>query len=255
MKQISILIIILFQTCLGPKQDRVSFEISGVIHNMDEMTLGKFPVYFISGSDTLRLAKTDKKGTYAFQGRVPSDEKGYLFVAAYGKVTTDGNKYLNSLTDRLANSVHGPFPGLPEYRFNYDFKLQCYTCGEIKIPRLEFTLGGGINLWFDEFSDSRDSMEYVRKILNENPKLKVELGCHTDARGSEKANLVLSQRRAESAVNYLIETGVDPNRITAMGYGESKPIIPDSVIQRAQTEEEREKYHQTNRRCSLLSIE
>jgi hypothetical protein len=40
-----------------------------------------------------------------------------------------------------------------------------------------------------------------------------------------------------------------------MGYGESKPIITYSVIKQSQTEEEREQYHQTNRRCSLLAIE
>jgi hypothetical protein len=252
MKQLVLIAIILFQTCLGPKRDKVSCEISGKIQNMDEMPLVGVPICFIAGSDSLRLSKSDKKGKYSFKGLVPSDEEGYLFVEAYDKVAPDGNKYLNAMTGSIVNAVHGPLPGLTEYKFNYDFKLLCYTCGEIKIPTLIFSM---CTLWFDEFSDSRDSLMFVHSLLKENPKLKVELGCHTDARGSEKANLVLSQRRVESAVNYLIETGVDPNRITAMGYGESKPIIPDSVIQRAQTEEEREQYHQTNRRCSLLAIE
>ena len=52
----------------------------------------------------------------------------------------------------------------------------------------------------------------------------MELAGHTDSVGSEAYNQQLSQRRAESVRNYLLDLGVDPDQLTAVGYGESKPI-------------------------------
>lgn len=58
--------------------------------------------------------------------------------------------------------------------------------------------------------------------LNENPTFEIELGAHTDSRGSSKSNETLSQKRADSAVKYIISKGIDKNRLTAKGYGESQ---------------------------------
>ncbi|MCY7362295.1 MAG: OmpA family protein, partial [Ignavibacteria bacterium] len=62
------------------------------------------------------------------------------------------------------------------------------------------------------------------KIMKDNPTIKVELGSHTDTRGSDSYNVKLSQRRADSAVKYIISKGIDRSKITAKGYGESKLI-------------------------------
>ena len=61
-------------------------------------------------------------------------------------------------------------------------------------------------------------------ILNDNPDIVIELSSHTDSVDTESYNLRLSQRRAESAVNYIVEAGVDRSRLIAKGYGESQPI-------------------------------
>lgn len=62
------------------------------------------------------------------------------------------------------------------------------------------------------------------KILTANPRIVVEIGSHTDSKGEDKYNEKLSQRRAESVVKYLIEKGIDKERLFAKGYGESIPI-------------------------------
>ena len=62
------------------------------------------------------------------------------------------------------------------------------------------------------------------KVLKEYPDLKVEIGGHTDSSGSAKGNQRLSQKRAESVQVYLIEHGIDADRLTAVGYGESDPV-------------------------------
>ncbi|MCH8231865.1 MAG: OmpA family protein [Bacteroidetes bacterium] len=61
-------------------------------------------------------------------------------------------------------------------------------------------------------------------IMYDNPDIVIELSSHTDSVDTESYNIRLSQRRAESAVNYIVSTGVDRNRITAKGYGESRHI-------------------------------
>jgi outer membrane protein OmpA-like peptidoglycan-associated protein len=60
--------------------------------------------------------------------------------------------------------------------------------------------------------------------MNENP-ITIELGSHTDCRGSDAYNETLSQRRAESAVSYIVSHGINPSRITAKGYGEYQPVV------------------------------
>jgi len=68
-----------------------------------------------------------------------------------------------------------------------------------------------------------DALELI-KILNDNPNWKVELGSHTDARGSDKYNIRLSQRRSDSAVGYIVKSGIAKERIIAKGYGETQLV-------------------------------
>ena len=60
-------------------------------------------------------------------------------------------------------------------------------------------------------------------LMRSNSKLKIQMSAHTDCRGKEDYNLDLSNKRAESAKNYMIANGINPNRIQAIGYGESQP--------------------------------
>ncbi|MBS7563872.1 OmpA family protein [Mucilaginibacter sp. Bleaf8] len=77
--------------------------------------------------------------------------------------------------------------------------------------------------------ESKTVLDGIATILNDNPKLKIELGAHTDSVGSEEYNLQLSQKRAQSCVDYIISKGIPMDRIFARGYGEAKPIEPNSL--------------------------
>ncbi len=72
--------------------------------------------------------------------------------------------------------------------------------------------------------DAARELDKLVVLLNDNTDLRIEMGSHTDSVASEAYNIELSQRRAESTVNYLIRNGIDPARLVAKGYGESKPI-------------------------------
>ena len=84
-----------------------------------------------------------------------------------------------------------------------------------------------IELYFDVSKhnirpDAAIQLDEVVAFLTENPGLQVELGSHTDARGSDTYNQALSQKRAESSVNYIVSKGIDPKYIAAKGYGETQ---------------------------------
>jgi len=91
-------------------------------------------------------------------------------------------------------------------------------------------------------SDAALELDKLVQVLLDNPTIKIELGSHTDVRGSPIYNFRLSQRRAESAVEYIISRGIVRNRLTAQGYGED-----ELIIEGARTEEE----HQVNRRTEF----
>jgi outer membrane protein OmpA-like peptidoglycan-associated protein len=59
------------------------------------------------------------------------------------------------------------------------------------------------------------------ELLKNNPSLRIELSCHTDSRGNDKDNLILSQKRADAAAGYLYTKGIEHSRIIAVGYGET----------------------------------
>ena len=75
--------------------------------------------------------------------------------------------------------------------------------------------------------DTKSSIVQIAKILNENKTLKVEIAGHTDSRGEKALNEKISQDRANSVKDALISLGVESNRLSAIGYGESFPIAKD----------------------------
>lgn len=117
--------------------------------------------------------------------------------------------------------------------------------------------------------ESTTSLDELVTLLENNPNVTIELGSHCDFRGSDKYNEKLSQKRAESVVNYLIEQGIDAERLTAKGYGESSPktilkkvtekypflkendVLTEQFINAIQSEEEQEICHQLNRRTEF----
>ncbi len=117
--------------------------------------------------------------------------------------------------------------------------------------------------------ESTASLDELVKLLENNPNVTIELSAHCDFRGSDKYNEKLSQKRAEAVVNYLIEHGIEAERLTAKGYGESRPktvlkkltekypflkendVLNEQFINALSGEEEQEICHQLNRRTEF----
>jgi outer membrane protein OmpA-like peptidoglycan-associated protein len=112
----------------------------------------------------------------------------------------------------------------------------------------EFTLKG---IYYDlDKADIRPEaarvLDSLVVILNNNPNITIELASHTDSRADEEYNLKLSQRRAQSCVDYLTSKGIARDRLKAVGYGESR-LVNDCADGVDCTEEQ----HQENRRTTF----
>ena len=102
------------------------------------------------------------------------------------------------------------------------------------------------NVFFDFDKNELSAVSFLEldkvvELLQKNPTLKIEIAGHTDNKGDKKYNQTLSQKRAESVVNYLVQKGIALTRLTAKGYGDTMPVAPND------TEENKAK----NRRTEL----
>lgn len=92
------------------------------------------------------------------------------------------------------------------------------------------------------------TLDFLVVLMKENPQVKIQLSSHTDCRGDDAYNLELSQKRAQSVVDYLILKGISPQRLIPKGYGETM------LIEKCICEKCTEKQHQINRRTTFKII-
>lgn len=73
--------------------------------------------------------------------------------------------------------------------------------------------------------ESKAALDEMAQMLRDNPNVTIEMGAHTDRKGSDGYNINLSERRAQSVIDYLVAAGIDRARLTPKGYGESRPKV------------------------------
>jgi peptidoglycan-associated lipoprotein len=134
----------------------------------------------------------------------------------------------------------------------------------IELPNILYDFGK-----WDLRPESMVSLDKLVETLLDNPNITIELMSHTDSRDTEEYNQDLSQKRAQTVVQYLIEKGIEPERLSAKGYGESTPKVVDALlaaqnpflktgttlseqyINTLANDEEKESSHQINRRTEF----
>jgi outer membrane protein OmpA-like peptidoglycan-associated protein/tetratricopeptide (TPR) repeat protein len=92
------------------------------------------------------------------------------------------------------------------------------------------------NIFFDfgqskPTASSKHELDQLYKMLASQPTVKIEISGHTDNRGSEEANLRLSNLRAKAVIDYLVQAGIDPERLSYIGYGLTKPITTNATAE------------------------
>ena len=118
---------------------------------------------------------------------------------------------------------------------------------------------------------SEEELLKLVKLLQDNPNITIELSAHTDMKGSDEFNMELSQKRAQSCCDFLIAHGIETERLTPVGYGESKPVVCDKSLNKQYPfipveqvldeafistlpEEKQEICHQINRRTEFKVV-
>lgn len=156
------------------------------------------------------------------------------------KITASKDKYLSD-TKYISNDDILKAAVQEKLYFKLDkiSKDKTYTLSDIYYDYNSAKLREGSKLILDT----------LYMLLEENPKIVIELSSHTDSRGSDKYNLDLSQQRAESCVNYLISKGIQAERLQAKGYGEEKLLNNCGNNVKCSDEE-----HQINRRTEFRVV-
>lgn len=206
--------------------------------NPNSAILGRRPIPQASIDITLdekvETVETDEEGKYRLELEV---DKAYEFLASKPE-------YLRNKGSFSSQGLR-PTLGVAEQIFEVEIQLEkIFLNQEIVLENIYYD--------FEEDyirEDAEPTLDELAATLQLNPEIVIEMSSHTDCRGSLPFNQNLSQRRAQSAVDYLASKGIDKSRLEAKGYGETDPSN-DCVCSRC-TEDE----HQENRRTAFKILQ
>lgn len=159
------------------------------------------------GDNTLVAGNSAGTGTWEFQIKIETSHEYRL------SVEKDGYMFQN-----IPVNLDPAFDS--ERTVTRVVQLKRLVVGSVSILR---------NIYFDFDratlrQESYNELNKLESMMKQNPGMKVELGGHTDAVGSKAFNLSLSKRRAEAVKTFLTSKGIDPRRVTVVGYGKSRPL-------------------------------
>ena len=177
------------------------FQVNGEVFDKETNTVMDGVTVRIIGTDGTNLKMRTQNGKFQLKLQ---PETEYIFAAF-----KDG-----FLRDKAtANTI-----GLEDSK---DFQFELFltpTDSPIKVENINYEFGS-----WELLPTSKLALDTVVQILIFNPTITIELMAHTDHVGSDQFNFDLSQKRAQSVVDYLIEKGINPQRLVAKGYGETWP--------------------------------
>jgi len=234
----------LFSFVLPP----LEFSVNGVVRDERSDEILQNSVVKSVGSDGITVeTNTGEEGTFRFMLKPGTD---YVFIASQPG-------YLNGKERESTR-------GLDQSR---DFEVTIYLASitqVIELPNIFYDFAK-----WDLRPESMVSLDNLVETLNDNPNVTIELMSHTDSRGTPADNQELSQKRAQSVVDYLISKGIAADRLQARGYGESQPkvvdekvwaqydflelddVLTEAFINQLEGAELQEKAHQVNRRTEF----
>jgi peptidoglycan-associated lipoprotein len=232
----------------GDVQRNVEFYFSALVKNVKtRATLSASEVRLVGSNGFSLRRKTTDDGKVEFR---VDKETDYLAVASH-------KGYLNGKTSFSSR-------GWDSNHTHHDTIWLTPTDKPIEIPNIFFEFGKATLT-----DNSREALDSLITIMNENPTLVIELRAHTDNRGSDETNYAMSQQRAQAVVDYLIRHAIAEGRMDAVGLGESQPKVVDAAIAKQypflrvgvrldekyinslKSEEEQEICHRLNRRTEF----
>ncbi|MCD6113540.1 MAG: OmpA family protein [Bacteroidales bacterium] len=231
------------------------YSISGTVKDNRTLQFVTGAKVTLVGSDGSSIqTNTSTVGTFTFN-------KNQVFPNTTYELTISKDNYFNIVSKITTVGLEH------SEDFVKDYMLNPISEEPIVLPDILYDLAK-----WDLKPQYQDSLQGLIQTLGENPNIVIELASHTDSRDTKERNDILSQKRAESVVNYLILRGIDPDRLIAKGYGERVPrklskditingftfkkgvVLDDDFIESLKTDEEKEAAHQLNRRTDFTVI-
>lgn len=230
----------------------VEFTLAGTVKNERTLQFVEGATVELIGSDGTSIStRTNDKGYFIFgKTQIIPNTTYEIIISRDNYFTTKGTETtvgLEKSEDLSRNFLLEPIPEEPIVLPDILYEFNKYAL----LPQYQ------------------DSLQGLIETLDNNETIVIELASHTDSRSTYEYNDVLSQKRAQSVVNYLIDRGIDPDRLVAKGYGERVPrdlkkdimrdgfkftkgaVLTESYIDSLSTEEHREAAHQLNRRTEF----
>jgi len=234
------------------KRIPLNLELSGIVKDDSSfIPISRAVVYLFSENGDTTYTSTNEGGYYHFDSAQIKEDAHYdLFV--------EKENYFNKRTKFRT------FGLIRDTSYIRNVMLQAIPQKPIVLPDIYYELAK-----WDLQAQYEDSLQVLVDIMIDNPKIVIELSSHTDFRGSAPYNDELSQKRAKTAVDYLVSQGIDRERMVAKGYGETQPRLlnkdfkidgftfkkgtrlTEKYIWRLQTKRAMEAAHQLNRRTEF----
>lgn len=230
----------------------ILFTFSGTVKDAKtKQFVSNASVRMIGSDGSNNMTRTNDKGYFNFSESQMNKNTTY-------DITIDKDNYFTFSAQETTVGVEF------SKDFEKEYAIEPIPQEPIMLPDILYDLGK-----WDLKPQFEDSLQGLIETLQINPTITIELASHTDARDTEERNDILSQKRAQSVVDYLIIRGIDPMRLTAKGYGERVPrtllndktvkgytfkagtVLTEDYINKLPSTEIKEAAHQMNRRTEF----
>lgn len=233
-------------------QAPVEFRISGtVVDDSTQTAVANANVQLVGSDGSLVQQETESDGTFLFDETLVRENTDY-------EILVNKTGYFSARTNETTRGLER------SHEFELEMGIAPIPVTAIELPEILYE--------FDSWelqTQFKDSLNGLVQTLEDNPHIVIELASHTDSRGTHEYNDTLSLRRAEAVVDYLVEQGIENERIEAAGYGKRAPRVLERDVERngylfeegtelteefieaLESEEMQEIAHQMNRRTEF----
>ncbi|MBP5290046.1 MAG: OmpA family protein [Paludibacteraceae bacterium] len=184
------------------------FAVEGTVSDNMGETLSNATIRIVGDDGTNAKLQARRDGTYRV--KLQKDVRYVMLATARG--------YLNQKQELKTHGLRD------SYTYTQNFVLTTLS-KPVKMENVFYEFAK-----WNITKESEAALDELVKLLNDNPNITIELSAHTDLVGNAAANKILSEKRAQSCVSYLIKKGIESERLTPVGYGKERPVVADKAL-------------------------
>ena len=186
----------------------MEFLVSGLITDNQGEPISDAALRLVGDDGTNTRLQVHRNGTYKI--KIKKDTRYAMLATARGYLNARENFNTLNLTDSKT--------------YEQNFSLAPIS-KPVTMDNILYEFGK-----WDLTPASEQGLQSLVKLLKDNPNITIELSAHTDMKGDSIFNVNLSEKRAQSVCNYLVQNGIEAERLTPVGYGKQKPVVADRTL-------------------------